>query len=105
MFDNRETIFFGQVSLEDLEYTDPVGLFRDGNKFFWYKLVLEEDQAVLWDTCDRHFPVSYDHINALETVITFGCERFNIMNSHIHQAHWEIDNLRQETQENLKLLA
>lgn len=99
-----ETIFFGELYEEDMEYTDLSSVFRKDGKYFWYKIVLEEDQVVLWDTCNRHFPVSYEHINMLDAVVNFACNKHNIMNDHFHQAMWEINKLRKETEENLDLL-
>ena len=106
MFDEdmSETIFFGEIHAKDMEYTDLSTVFRKENKFYWYKIVLEEDQVVFWDTCDRHFPVAYEHINMLDAVVNFACNKHNIMTDHFHQAVWEIAKLRKETQENLNLL-
>lgn len=101
---SEETIFFGEVCAEDMDYTDLSTVFRKGDKYFWYKIVFQEDQIVLWDTCDRHFPVSYEHINMLDAVVGFACDKFNIVNDHYHQAMWEINKLRKETHENLDLL-
>lgn len=72
------TFYFGKLTPEELdfEYLEVDSLFKYNGNLYWYKAEVNEDLDgfVLYDTCDRHFPVGFEHGRELGTVM-FGLNK------------------------------
>lgn len=61
-------ICFGRAT-EEVDELD--SLFYSDGKHFWYRLVFEEDQIRIEDTCGRMLPISYEHCTDLSKALQF----------------------------------
>lgn len=100
------TFYFGRVNPEDFnEYLEPDTLFTDGVHHYWYKaeVDLEGEGFTLWDTCDRHFPVGFEHGRDLGTVL-FGLNKIGdaveVRNTIVEKAVQEATLLVEHFQNN-----
>lgn len=52
-----KTIYFGRANpeIEDIDE-----LFEHDGNHYYFKLEMQEDQFVLYDTCNRYVPMEYD---------------------------------------------
>lgn len=67
---NNQIFYFGTVTSDELNLVDDrESLFYYRNKAYWYKLVAEEDQLVIYDTCDRHMPFAYENLRELQHLV------------------------------------
>ena len=53
-------VFFGKINLEEYQNLEREGLFFHNENYYWYKIEVTEDQAVLYDTCNRKVPIGPD---------------------------------------------
>lgn len=60
----NKTYLFGRVSPEYLEIdTDAEGLFQYEEKFYYFKITVDEDEVVrIYDTCDRMVPIGFENL-------------------------------------------
>lgn len=64
-----KTVFFGWVDLEEFGNVDEDELFYHDGDHYWYKVVLEEDQISIHDTCGRMIPLGYEHVDGLYRIL------------------------------------
>lgn len=60
-------IFFGKIDTS--EFTDVDNYFYHDGEHYWYKLLIEEDEICIYDTCGRHMPVGSEQVHELYTVM------------------------------------
>ena len=77
---NNETfqLLFGSVSLDHVE--DPNDFFYDekSNTYFYYKMVVDQDQIMFYDTCGRSLPFDLSDAKALGTAVFAASEIYNM---------------------------
>lgn len=67
---NNQIFYFGAITDDELNYVDDrESLFYKNDKAFWFKLVAEEDQVVIYDTCNRHMPINYENIKEFQHLV------------------------------------
>lgn len=59
------TIYFSEAD------TDESDVFEHKGKKYYYKLVLEPDQFVIYDTCNRSIPFDYESAHGLARAVTY----------------------------------
>lgn len=90
-------IFFGEVDLEFYNNVDPSELFEHRGNYYWYRAVVDEEQACFYDTCDRRFPVGLEDCEKMIKVLTMAFTK------HKNQQH--LDQLSQKMEEELRVMA
>jgi hypothetical protein len=65
-----KTFYFAEVNPEDFDYTDKETVFCHEGRYYWHRLLLEEDQIVIEDTCDRHMPLCLEQIQKFSHIIS-----------------------------------
>lgn len=63
-------IFFGWVDPEEYTCVDTGDLFYHNGEHYWFKLVVEEDQVSIHDTCGRMVPFGFDSLEGLHRAVT-----------------------------------
>lgn len=46
-------------------------LFEYKGKYYYYKLEIQDDQFVIWDTCNRHVPFDFESASALHQAVKY----------------------------------
>lgn len=69
-------IFFGWVDPEEFTHVDTSDLFYHDGEHYWFKLVLEEDQVSIHDTCGRMIPFGYDSLEGLHKAVKIVFENY-----------------------------
>lgn len=70
-----QQIFFGKIDTNEFNDTDDF-FYHDG-EHYWYKLVVEEDQICIHDTCGRHMPIGTEQMDEFYTVVWAAKTYFN----------------------------
>lgn len=60
------TIYFSEADVGDDE-----DLFHHNGRAYYYKLVLEDDQFVIYDTCNRSIPFDYQSAHGLAQAVKY----------------------------------
>ena len=60
--------YFGKVNLEEFANVDPMECFMHNGLYYWYKLVVEDDEFKLMDTCNRMIPFNHECANEFATM-------------------------------------
>ena len=71
---NGFEFYFGLVDV-DQEYMELDELFQQGDKYYYFKMVVEDEQFAVYDTCKRMMPFDRTQVNAMNMAM-FGVTRF-----------------------------
>jgi hypothetical protein len=63
------TIYFAEVEPQYLEHANANGLFYSNDKYYWFKVEIEEDFIRIYDTCNRMIPVDMENISTFVEAI------------------------------------
>lgn len=63
------TIYFAEVEPQYLQHTDTEGLFYANDKYYWFKVEIEEDFVRIYDTCNRMIPVDMENLSTFVEAI------------------------------------
>lgn len=69
-------IFFGWVDTDEFSDVDADGLFYHDGEHYWFKMVVEDDQVSIHDTCGRMVPFGYDSLKGLHTAVRIVYENY-----------------------------
>ena len=61
----HDVIYFSEADTDDND------LFVHNGKKFYYKLVMEPDQFVIYDTCNRSIPFDYESAHGLAQAVKY----------------------------------
>jgi hypothetical protein len=71
---NGFEFYFGVVDT-DQEYMELEDLFQQGDKYYYFKMVVEDEMFAIHDTCNRIMPFDRSQIDAMNMAM-FGTTRF-----------------------------
>lgn len=68
---NTDTLefFFGPVTHEDFSDDAESYFVDEAGKLYYYKIVMDEDQFYIYDTCNRMMPVDRGFIRSMNTAM------------------------------------
>lgn len=66
--ENLVETYFGKINLEEFADVDPMECFKHNGLYYWYKLIVEDDEFKLLDTCGRMVPFHMDVANEFATM-------------------------------------
>lgn len=70
---NGFEFYFGVVDVD--EHVELEELFQEGDTYYYFKMVVEDDMFAIYDTCNRMMPFDRTQINAVNMAM-FGATRF-----------------------------
>lgn len=65
----NKTFYFAEVEQELMDQVDLDGLFQHRGIYYWFRLVLEEDQFKIEDSCGRIMPIGYEHLGEFSYLV------------------------------------
>jgi hypothetical protein len=87
--------YFGAVDLEVFDSVDPLELFEHNNKYYWYKLELNEEGFNLLDTCGRMVPFDRDAANSFVSAAAIVQRYFGAFEESQNMLDRRMDQLNQ----------
>ena len=72
--ENGFEFYFGLVDT-DQEYMQLEDLFQHGDKYYYFKMVVEDDMFAIYDTCNRMMPFDRTQVKAMNMAM-FGVTQF-----------------------------
>lgn len=70
---NGFEFYFGLVEVED--HVELEELFQQGDKYYYFKMVVEDEQFAVYDTCNRMMPFDRTQVKAMNMAM-FGVTQF-----------------------------
>lgn len=70
---NGFEFYFGEANPDETYELD--GLFQEDGKYYYFKMVVEDDMFAIHDTCNRMMPFDRTQTNAMNLAM-FGVSRF-----------------------------
>jgi len=71
---NGFEFYFGVVDTEQ-DHIEPEECFQQGDKYYYFKMVVEDEQFAVYDTCKRMMPFDRTQVKALNLAM-FGVTQF-----------------------------
>jgi len=84
--------FYFDVVDTDQEYMELDELFKQGDKYYYFKMVVEDDMFAIHDTCKRIMPFDRSQLESMNMAM-FGVSRFygalkaadQVFEKHMHE--------------------